>query len=62
MLVVPDAGILAVFSVSTNRCKLVAVHFQKLLALILTDLHAIKAYWESGRIAPPILDHGTRWR
>jgi hypothetical protein len=25
-------------------------------------LHAMKAYWESGGMAPPILDLGARWR
>jgi hypothetical protein len=28
----------------------------------LTKHHAMKAYWESGGIAPRILDLGTRWR
>jgi hypothetical protein len=28
----------------------------------LTEYHAIKAYWESGGIAPRIIDLGTRWR
>jgi hypothetical protein len=28
----------------------------------LTDHHAMKAYWESGGIAPRFLDVGTRWR
>jgi len=27
----------------------------------LTQLHAVKAYWASGGIAPSILDQGTRW-
>jgi len=26
------------------------------------ELYAMKAYWESGGIAPSILDLGTRWR
>jgi hypothetical protein len=32
------------------------------LSLCLTKHHAMKTYWESGGIAPRILDHGTRWR
>jgi hypothetical protein len=27
-----------------------------------TQHHAMEAYWESGGIAPRILDLGTRWR
>jgi hypothetical protein len=27
-----------------------------------TEHHAMKAYWESGIIAPRILDFATRWR
>jgi hypothetical protein len=30
--------------------------------LCLTKHHAMKTYWESGGIAPRILDLGTRWR
>jgi len=33
-----------------------------LLGFILTEHHAMKAYWESGGIAPRILELGTRWR
>jgi hypothetical protein len=29
---------------------------------VLTQHHAMKTYWESGSIAPHILDLGTRWR
>jgi hypothetical protein len=32
------------------------------LSLCLTKHHAMKRYWESGGIAPRILDLGTRWR
>jgi hypothetical protein len=32
------------------------------LSLCLTKHHAMKTYWESGGIAPCILDFGTRWR
>jgi hypothetical protein len=28
---------------------------------VLTEHHAMKAYWGSGGIAPRILDLGTRW-
>jgi hypothetical protein len=31
-------------------------------ALSLTEHHTMKAYWGSKRIAPRILDLGTRWR
>jgi len=30
--------------------------------LLLTENHAMKAYWGSGWIAPRILSLGTRWR
>jgi hypothetical protein len=30
--------------------------------ILLTDYHAIKAYWVNGGIAPRFLDVGTRWR
>jgi hypothetical protein len=30
--------------------------------VLLTDHHAMKAYWGSGGIAPHILDLSTRWR
>jgi hypothetical protein len=30
--------------------------------VILTEHHAMKAYWGSGDIAPRILELGTRWR
>jgi hypothetical protein len=30
--------------------------------LSLTEHHAMKAYWESGGIAPRVLYLGTRWR
>jgi len=29
---------------------------------LLTEHHAMKAYWWSGRITPRILDLGTSWR
>jgi hypothetical protein len=29
---------------------------------ILTEYHAVKAYWGSESIVPHILDLGTRWR
>jgi hypothetical protein len=32
------------------------------LFLCLTKHHTMKTYWESGGIAPHILDLGTRWR
>jgi hypothetical protein len=32
------------------------------LFLCLTKHHVMKTYWESGGIAPRILDLGTRWR
>jgi hypothetical protein len=32
------------------------------LSLCLTKHHAMKTYWESGGIAPRVLDFGTRWR
>jgi hypothetical protein len=32
------------------------------LSLYLAEHHAMKTYWESGGIAPRILDLGTRWR
>jgi hypothetical protein len=31
-------------------------------SLRLTKHHAMKTYWESGGIAPCVLDLGTRWR
>jgi hypothetical protein len=32
------------------------------LFLFVTELHAMKTYWGNGRIAPRILDLGSRWR
>jgi hypothetical protein len=32
------------------------------LSLCLTKHHTVKMYWDSGDIAPRILDVGTRWR
>jgi hypothetical protein len=32
------------------------------LCFLLTEYHAMRAYWESRGISPRILDHGTRWR
>jgi hypothetical protein len=34
----------------------------KVVSLILTEHHAMKAYWGSGGTAPRILDLGIRWR
>jgi len=34
----------------------------KVVPVILTEHHAMKAYWQSGGIAPCIIEHGTRWR
>jgi hypothetical protein len=34
----------------------------KVVPVLLTEHHAVKAYWESGGIAPHILDLGTWWR
>jgi hypothetical protein len=34
----------------------------KAIPVLLTDHHALKAYWESGSIALRTLDLGTRWR
>jgi hypothetical protein len=34
----------------------------KVVPVLLTEHHAMKAYWGSGDIAPRILDLGTSWR
>jgi hypothetical protein len=34
----------------------------KVVPVLFTEHHALKAYWGSGDIAPHILDFGTRWR
>jgi hypothetical protein len=34
----------------------------KIVPVLLTDHHAMKAYWGSGGIALRILDLGTKWR
>jgi len=34
----------------------------KVFPALLTEHHAMKAYWASEGIAPHILDLGTRWR
>jgi hypothetical protein len=34
----------------------------KFVPVLLTEHHAIKAYWGNGGISPRILDLGTRWR
>jgi hypothetical protein len=34
----------------------------KVVPVLLTENHAMKAYWESRGIAPRFLDLGTRWR
>jgi hypothetical protein len=34
----------------------------KIIPVLLTEHHTMKAYWGSGGIAPRILDLVTRWR
>jgi len=52
---VPVAGFLI-------RVMSLQVKEGKFVPLILTEHHAMKAYWGSGGTAPSILDLGTRWR
>jgi hypothetical protein len=42
--------------------RTIGVKVKVKLSLCLTKHHAMKAYWESGGIAPRILHLGTRWR
>jgi hypothetical protein len=41
--------------------KMVKVNVKVKLSLCSTKHHAMEAYWESGDVAPRILDLGTRW-
>jgi hypothetical protein len=43
-------------------CQSNGVKVKVKLSLCLTKHHAMKVYWESGGIAPCILDLGTGWR
>jgi len=49
-------------SVIAKKSLEVLRNTSKKLHLRLTEHHAMKAYWGSGGIGPPILDLGTRWR